>query len=344
MINDSIATTPRWTTGMCACAAAKAALTTLLRRQHDDSVTITLPAQNAIEFAVDEWSLSNGIARCGVSAKNDAAASAGDGLKITAEVSIRRKKGIAIESSSGIGIDRTAHAIIRRELENVLDENECHRGVQVTFSSSCGDWAPPVNISFGACKPPAVPAVKSNLTGLLDQAKEYGFNLVAMTQGEVDRFATHRRYSLSCAQVIEIHNYVGYMVRQAALRFNKVLVVGHPGKLFKIHLGCYNTHTQKSVSIVPHLKRRAAEHSWCGQAIVNAMSDAFTAEDVIACIPPEQRLKFFDPLARQIESRLKMYARSPIDVGVMLVNKKAHVVGCGRQARQWEENGCLRLR
>lgn len=359
--------------GMYACAAAKAALVMYLTRRHIDKVSITLPEIENSEFVIHDCLLENGVARCSVLVNGNDDVNAGNELIINAEVSIKRKKGVTVEAGKGIAgmtgsclakhagrstIDRATLVAIRQELSNVLDDFECHRGAQVvlsvhggekvdcrdTLSCSRDNRQMPIVISFGKLKPWSHPAIKENLVEILDAASRNGFHIVAMVQDGIGEHAVHRRYILGTTQVVNINNYVGFMVRQAAVRFKKVLVVGHPGKLLKILLDCYNTQTQKSASALPYLKREAEKEFWCGPTVQATLMVAPTAEGVIACIPLEERQKFFKPIATRIEAKLKMYARSPVDVGVVLVDTDCHCLGLGDRARSWEVDGWLQLR
>jgi cobalt-precorrin-5B (C1)-methyltransferase len=351
--------------GLYACAAAKAALTSLLTGQKITKVSIALPELGKAEFVICDCSLERGIAHCSVLVNDADDMGARNEIRIDATVSIKRKKGVVVEAGTGIAttagscpgkractstIDRATFLAIRHELADVLDENECHRGVKVVLSAHhCESLrysaeSDPIVLTFGTCKLYTVPATKEKLVGFLNKAMQSGLKLVVMTQSSFDEQSAYRRYTLSRSQVVNMGNYVGFMVRQAALRFRKILVVGHPAKLLKVLLDCYNTHSQKSVSILPWLKRQAEKEFWCGPIVQASLNAAYTAEGVIACIPSEQRLKFFNPIATRIEAKLKMYARSPVDVGVVLVNTNCHCIGCGNQARYWEEVGCLRLR
>jgi cobalt-precorrin-5B (C1)-methyltransferase len=294
------------------------------------------------------------------------------GLMIYAEVSLKRRKRIVVEGGPGVGtvtrpglqipvgesaINRTPRLMITRELGNILDEHECHKGAHVTISAPGGEdvaqktFNPKLGIvggisiigPTGKVKPYSIPATKKSLVLLLDQAKAHGYQLVVMVPGNSGEKAAHRRYSLPAEQVAQMGNYVGYMVREAARRFEGVLVLGHPGKLLKILLDCYNTHCQKSASALPLVKDLVREQFWYG-AVEKQIVVSPTVEGVVSSIPPEERIGFFSLIASRIEKRLKGYARVPIDVGVVLVDMDSHCIGCGQQARAWEENGCLRLR
>jgi cobalt-precorrin-5B (C1)-methyltransferase len=294
------------------------------------------------------------------------------GLLIYAEVSMVRRKGVNIRGGEGVGtvtkpglqvpvgwsaINPVPRSMIRGELENLLDCHGCHRGVSVTISIPGGEeiaartFNPKLGIeggisiigTTGIVKPYSVSAVKKSLVLFLDQACAHGITMPVLVPGNVGERAAHRRYALRTEQVAQMSNFVGYMVRQAAKRFHRVLVLGHPGKLLKVLLDCYNTHSQKSASPLPMVREKAAAQFWF-PPIAEQLVISPTVEGVISCIPPEHRFGFFNPMATGIERRLRGYARGPLDVGVVLVNMEGHCVGSGPRARRWEEDGCLRLR
>lgn len=361
-----------YTTGSCATAAAKAALQMLLTGHLCESVCITLPRGEPATFAVHDSRMTDGIARCAVLKDGGDDPDCTNGLMVYADVTLRRRKKITLEGGPGVGtvtkpglqipvgesaINRTPRAMIRRELENILDEHECHKGAHVVISVPGGEdvaqktFNPKLGITggisiigtTGKVKPYSIPAIKKSLVLFLEQAKAHGYQLVVMVPGNIGERAAHRRYSLPAEQVAQMSNYVGYMIRQAAKRFDRALVLGHPGKLLKILLDCYNTHSQKSVSALPLVKKLTRDQLWYNAAEEQILASP-TVEGVVSSIPPEERLGFFSPIASIIENKLKSYARTPIDAGVVLVDMESHCIGCGQQARAWEENGCLRLR
>jgi len=361
-----------YTTGSCATAAAKAALKMLLTGRVIPGITIHLPGGEEAAFALFESSITEGVARCAVKKDGGDDPDVTSGLMIHAEVSITRRKGITITGGEGVGtvtkpglripvgasaINRTPRLMITRELEDVLDQHDCHKGAHVVISVPGGDavaqktFNPKLGIvggisiigTTGKVKPFSVPAVKKSLILFLEQAKAHGFPLVVMAPGNIGERAAHRRYYLGGEQVVQMSNYVGYMIRQAAKRFDKALILGHPGKLLKILLNCYNTHSQKSASALPFIKRLVQKQAWPGP-VKDTINLSPTVEGVVACIPPKERFAFFNPLATEIENKLKQYARAPADIGVVLTDMDCYCIGCGKQAAQWEENGCLRLR
>lgn len=361
-----------YTTGSCATAASKAALRMLLSGNVINAVCITLPCGEKAEFKLHDYKIVNGVARCGVQKDGGDDPDCTNGLMIYAEVKTKRHKGVIIEGGLGIGIvtkpglhipvgeyaiNRIPRLMIKRELENVLDEYGCHRGVHVKISVPGGEktalrtFNPKLGIvggisiigTTGKVKPYSVPAVKKSMILFLDQAKACGYKLPVLVPGNIGEKAAHRRYVLGNEQVVQMSNYVGFMVRQASKRFDNVIVLGHPGKLLKINLGCYNTHSQKSISPVPYIKKKASEQLWYG-SVKNGMCNMPTVEGVIGCIPERKRFELFNPLASKIERRLKGYVRSALDIGVVLVDMNSSCIGLGRNARYWEGRECLQLR
>jgi len=368
--NDHLRT--GYTTGSCACAAAKAALTMLLRNRQIETITITLPSGKKVEFPVSNTLIHNGTARCAVVKDSGDDPDVTNGLSIFADVSIKRRKGVQIEGGEGIGkvtkpglqipvgesaINPVPRKMIISELEDLLDAHECHKGVHVIISVPGGEkiaektFNPKLGIiggisiigTTGVVKPYSVPAIKKSLLLFVDQAKALGHNFIVLVPGNIGEKAAHKQYFLNTTQVAQMSNYVGFMVKKSSLKFDKILIVGHPGKLLKIILGCFTTHSQKSISPVPWLQKQVLA---CPRITINKQDIIIspTVEGIISCIPAGDRLSVFSPMASRIEKKLRGYTTSPVNIGVVLTDMDGNCIGCSDQVRYWEEHGFLKLR
>jgi cobalt-precorrin-5B (C1)-methyltransferase len=361
-----------YSTGSCAAAAAKAAIMMLLSKKPVNSIIIDLPCGESAEFSIHDQKYDNAFARCAVKKDGGDDPDITSGLFIYADVSLNKRKGVIIEGGDGVGkvtkpglqipvgewaINPVPRKMIQHELESLLDEYECHKGAHVVISVPDGSeiakktFNPKLGIiggisiigTTGKVKPFSNVAVKKSLILFLEQAKAHNYSLIVMTPGNLGEKAARQRYILGDEQVVQISNYVGYMVRQGVSRFDKILVMGHPGKLLKIILGCFTTHSQKSISPLPWLREQVSRQTWYKNTDDN-LKHSPTVEGVITCIPSEYRLPFFSIFASKIEHILRGYAKAPVEIGVVLTDMSGNCIGCGKQALLWEKEKCLQLR
>jgi len=106
--------------GLYACAAAKAALTSLLTGQKIAKVSIALPELGKAEFVICDCSLESGIAHCSVLVNDADDMGARNEIRIDAAVSIKRKKGVVVQAGTGIATT-TGSCPGKRECTSTID-------------------------------------------------------------------------------------------------------------------------------------------------------------------------------------------------------------------------------
>jgi len=85
---------------------------------------------------------------------------------------------------------------------------------------------------------------------------------------------------LNAEQVVQVSNLWGFMLEETAqYNFSHVLVLGHPGKLAKLIDGEWNTHSGKSGSAVPIVKRIGEE------IMKNPIPESQTVEGIFQALP-----------------------------------------------------------
>jgi cobalt-precorrin-5B (C1)-methyltransferase len=352
-------------TAFCACAAAKAALIMLLSQKPITSVAVQIPDAATRRFFPENSTLSTGSAGCTVCDKDDRERDALSRLPVTAEVSLRSRKGITLESGTGIGrvikkgmnlpvsegaVNYFARKMIECELEAVLDLYYCHKGVNVVLSVPGGDVAAAEGsnetmlfrggVAIIGCsdmvKRYSISGFKNDLRRKIDDAFTAGCRLPVLAVGPED----HEGCAFNGCEVLPVWNHLGFGLRSAAGVFDTVLVAGHPERLFKVMLGCFNTHTQKSASPLPWL--RSQINSTLGNSISGKKTAGSSMVDtVIASIPGDRQYSFFNHVASNLEKRMRGYVRGQCTVGVLLHDRDNNCIGIGDRTRQWKEYGCL---
>ncbi|MEE9375079.1 MAG: cobalt-precorrin-5B (C(1))-methyltransferase CbiD, partial [Rhizobiaceae bacterium] len=160
-----------WTTGACATAATKAALTALLNGVFPDPVSITLPKGETPDFSLCLEKLSSHKAMAGIVKDAGDDPDVTHGATIIAEVSLLAKgKGILFKAGEGVGTVTKAglplsigqpaiNPIPRKMMQEVVwqicQENNISPDVQITISVPDGEniakqtWNPRLGIVDG---------------------------------------------------------------------------------------------------------------------------------------------------------------------------------------------------
>ncbi|HMQ58611.1 MAG TPA: cobalt-precorrin-5B (C(1))-methyltransferase CbiD, partial [Rhizobiaceae bacterium] len=160
-----------WTTGACATAATKAALTAVLTGEFPDPVTITLPKGETPAFALAVESLGDGWARAGIVKDAGDDPDVTHGATIIAQVALAKPgTGIVFRAGEGVGmvtlpglpvapgepaINPVPRAMMTAEIEAQCATHDIATDVEVTISVPGGEriaektWNPRLGIVGG---------------------------------------------------------------------------------------------------------------------------------------------------------------------------------------------------
>ncbi len=262
-----------YTTGSCATAAAKAAAIGLFTGNIPDEVEIDTPASVKLRLKIHHRQLSADEAACAV--QKDA----GDDPDVTngcyVHAKVKRIFTQAIEIDGGEGVGRVTkpglqvsvgHAAInpvpRRMIEGAVKEvigNGC--GLKIIISVPDGKalgektFNPKLGIiggisiigTTGIVRPMSEDAFKTSLLCGLDIAKGIGYETVVLVPGSLGERSFLNLFNIPKDQVIQISNFVGFMLDAAGQRnFKRIILAGHPGKLAKLLRGDFQTHSAVS--------------------------------------------------------------------------------------------------
>ena len=262
-----------YTTGSCATAAAKAAAIGLFTGNIPDEVEIDTPAGVKLRLKIHHRQLSADEAACAV--QKDA----GDDPDVTngcyVHAKVKRIFTQTIEIDGGEGVGRVTkpglqvpvgHAAInpvpRRMIEGAVKEvigNGC--GLKIVISVPEGKalgektFNPKLGIiggisiigTTGIVRPMSEDAFKTSLLCGLDIAQGIGYETVVLVPGSLGERSTLNLFDIPKDQVIQISNFVGFMLTAAGQRnFKRVILAGHPGKLAKLLRGDFQTHSAVS--------------------------------------------------------------------------------------------------
>lgn len=263
-----------YTTGSCAAAASKAAVSLLfgspdLAAADVAAVEIATPAGIVLSLPITAIERKEQVVSCAV--KKDA----GDdpditnGLliwasarKIPEGIKIRGGQGVGIVRLPGLAVQPGEPAInpvplrmITEEVQKVLPAGE---GVEITISIPGGEeialktFNPRLGIegglsvigTSGLVEPMSEEAWQESLRLELEQLAARGINRVILVPGNYG-------YDFACAELglkgkplVKFSNYAGFILKTAAaLGFQEILLVSDLGKLVKVAAGIFHTHS-----------------------------------------------------------------------------------------------------
>ena len=345
-----------FTTGACAAAATKAAATLLCNGVASESVEITLPEGGEIRFPVVRCCRTD----CGAQAA--VCKDAGDDPDVThkalivvdvsftegAEVRFAAGEGVGIVTKPGLSVPPGEPAInpvprlmIRRALREVTE-----RGAIITVSIPGGrelaarTFNPRLGVegglsiigTTGIVKPFSAPALTASLQCTLDVAAAGGVNAPVLVPGNIGERAAHRNFRLEPGQTIQVSNHWGFMLDQAAqeVRFHRLLVLGHPGKLAKLIDGEWDTHSSNSASATGIVVRIAEKIVW------EPVTESTTVEGVFKTCSFERSEQLGNALAATIKDTIVSKIGMTKPISVVLINMAGDILGTEGDLSPWK--------
>lgn len=348
-----------------------------------DEVEIDTPIGTKLRLKIYHKQLSADVAACAV--QKDA----GDDPDVTngcyVHAKVKRIFTQTIEIDGGEGIGRVTkpglqvpvgHAAInpvpRRMIEGAVKEvigNGC--GLKIVISVPNGKalgektFNPKLGIiggisiigTTGIVRPMSEEAFKTSLLCGLDIAKGIGYETVVLVPGSLGERAMLNLLDVPKDQVIQISNFVGFMLKAAQERhFKKIILAGHPGKLVKLLRGDFHTHSAVSkpandilIDIIEQqVQNKGQGAGGRGQktetrlpnAILNHLKEVSTVEGIVELLREYKYLSIMDEVAEKVKTKVLEFYRDKqpfptLEVGVILFDMKGSIIGISNSAQTW---------
>ena len=256
-----------YTTGSCAAGAAKAAASMLLTGEKLENINIDTPAGIVLTLKPLDIHIGDDYVYCCIIKDAGDDPDATDKIEIYAKVSKREDSKIIIDGGEGIGtITRSGfwgnsgtaaiNPVPRKMIQDeLLKVSSCGfnvliyapRGREIakkTFNSGLGiiDGISIIGTK-GIVEPMSDEALKKSIYIEIDDAYDKGMKEIVLFLGNYGEKVVED-LSLVGAK-IKISNFIGDMLLYSKNRgFDKITLVGHIGKLCKLSIGAFNTHSK----------------------------------------------------------------------------------------------------
>jgi cobalt-precorrin-5B (C1)-methyltransferase len=342
------------TTGTCAAAAAKAATLVLLGNENLREVDIGLPDGTRVAMDLVYARKSGSAAEAAVRKDAGDDPDVTHGTMIIARVACLDTPEIRLIAGNGVGtvtkpglsippgqpaINPVPRRLIREAVREVTE-----KGVEVVLSIPGGKelaektFNPRLGIAgglsilgtTGRVRPFSSPALKISLKCSLDVAAACGVEAPVLVPGHIGERAARRHFHLRDEQLIEVSNEWGYMLDCAErYRFRGVMVLGHPGKLGKLAMGEWDTHSSRSKSAVPWISDLA-------RSLGCPTGDIQTVEGIFSVLSAAERKKLGDALASEVLKAVRQRPQGSLAVAAVLVNMQGDWLGGAGEMGLWK--------
>jgi cobalt-precorrin-5B (C1)-methyltransferase len=305
-----------FTTGACAAAASKAALTALLDQTRIEHIGINLPDGGKAVFTIKDCTFNDDSGYSSVIKNAGDDPDITNGIEIRAEVSRSREPGIHIKGGQGVGIvtkpglevpvglpaiNPVPRRMINNEVTDLLKEHPAETGIKIIISVPRGEELakrtlnPRLGIiggisilgTTGIVIPYSINAYKVCIIQSIDVAVATGNSQVVLTTGRRSEKFAQRELALPEECYIQSGDFIGFSL-QASLKkqIKKVVIWGMIGKISKLALGHLYTNISDSEVNIDFLTALARD---CGipAELLTKLNETVSANHFREIIPDE---------------------------------------------------------
>jgi cobalt-precorrin-5B (C1)-methyltransferase len=350
-----------YTTGTCAAAATKAALSTLVNGEKLSKVNVSLPKDKQITIDIawikhegdksvtaavikdggDDPDVTNGAEVCATVSLSDTSSK----IVIDGGMGVGRvtKPGLGLEIGKA-AINPTPIRMINHAIEEILNQ-QTHKkyGLSVIISVPKGEEIarktdnPRLGIiggisilgTTGIVIPYSTASFAASIRQSIDVSRAMGSDSVILTTGGRSEDFARAIYGNSIADhaYIQIGDFIGFSIKQCAIKkIKKAYVVGFVGKLTKMAMGVKQTHVKGS-HVDMNFLSELASRSGVNKELVQQIKLANTARHVSELIDQSGFRVFYDTLCKEVHNHLTKYSQYHLQIKIILLDFNGKIIG-----------------
>ena len=342
-----------YTTGSCAAAAAKAASMMLVSGKVLNSVELRTPGGIMLQLKPEDIQIGSGYASCCIIKDSGDDPDITNGIKIYAMAELR-ESGIEITGGEGIGvvtkpgldqpvgeyaINTVPRKMIRMAVSEIAESFEC--GFRIIISAPEGraiaekTYNPRMGITggisiigtTGIVEPMSNSALVETIRTEAKMLRAEGRKKLLITLGNYSDSFVQENLKLDLEKSVKCSNFIGDALDiSAELGFERVLIVGHIGKLVKLGAGIMNTHSAFADGRMEVLIT-------CG---VLAGADISILKEIADCATVDAALEIFraagclelvlDILINRIDEHIKAHVKGAVKAEAVVFSFKSQIM------------------
>ena len=350
-----------YTTGTCAAAATKAALSALVSGNKLPKVNVSLPKDKhiVIDIAwikfVDERSVTASVIKDGGDDPDVT-----NGAEIWSTVSLLESSNkIMIDGGIGVGrvtkpglgleigkaaINPTPLKMINQAIGEILEKQQKNRyGLSILISVPKGEEIakrtdnPRLGIiggisilgTTGIVIPYSTASFAASIRQSIDVSIAMGSDSVILTTGGRSEDFARSIFGNSVADhaYIQIGDFIGFSIKQCAIKkIKKAYVIGFIGKLTKMAMGVKQTHVKGS-NVDMNFLATLANRCGANKELVKKIKLANTARHVGELIDQSGLSMFYDVLCEEVYNHLSKDSPSDLHIKIILLDFTGKVIG-----------------
>lgn len=365
IVKDQKALRYGYTTGSCAAAAAKAATVMLLKEEVVSEVNLRVPKGVTLKLEVCEIERTKDSISCAVIKDGGDDPDATHGMKIYARVTKSAGHSILIDGGVGVGrvtkeglkceigsaaINPVPRKMIEEAVSMVCQEAKYEQGLEVCIYAPEGievakkTFNPRLGIvggisilgTSGIVEPMSEAALIETIKIELNMQHTLGKKQILICPGNYGIDFVKDNLQLDLNQAVKYSNYLGETLDYISyLGFEKVLIIGHIGKLVKVAAGVMNTHSKYADARLEVLATHAA---LCGHSkdLIKNIMDSTTTEAALRLLKEQ---KDFESIMQSVMNKIKMHinfrVKGKVDVEILMFSSEFGTVAKSEKVDEW---------
>ena len=352
-----------YTTGSCAAAAAIAGAQMLLEGREIRQINLKTPKGVILTLPIEAITRTKTYVSCAV--QKDA----GDDPDITNGILVYAKveyspKGIRIYGGEGVGIvtrpgldqpvgEAAINSVPRRMItegvKEVMELFSYENGIKITISVPEGKeiakktFNPRLGIeggisilgTSGIVEPMSEAALLGTIEVELKQRRAEGKTDLLLAPGNYGLEFVKKFHLPNPEQCVKCSNFIGQTLDKACeLGFQRILLVGHIGKLVKLGAGIMNTHSKMADARMEILTSHAAVLG-AGQDTAAALMDCVTTDEALDILKDAGLLEgVMNRLMERMEFYVSHRSGGAFSCGVITFSLKHGILGKSEHAEE----------
>ncbi len=340
-----------FTTGSCAAAAAKAAAAAVLSGTAPERVELLTPKGITLDIPVVRCEISQSSALCSVIKDSGDDPDITNGIEVCATVELT-ESGITIDGGEGIGkvtkpgldqppgaaaINSVPRKMIAAAVSEIAEHFDYHGGYRVVISIPKGaeiaakTYNPRMGIeggisvigTTGIVEPMSNSALVDTIRLEERMRREEGCRSLLLTLGNYSQSFIQRNMPFALDRCVTCSNFIGDAI-DAAMEygFERILIIGHIGKMVKLGAGIMNTHSAQADGRMEVLVTCGLLAGADPQTLIK-ITDCVTADAAIALLKDAGALeKAMEILGQRAEYYLSAKVKNTVPIGAVMFSDK----------------------
>lgn len=366
-----------YTTGTCAQAATKAAITMLLGNIDVYQVTVSLPGKDVLTLKISDVrkeyknNQNKDIESVCCAVQKDS----GDDPDITNGIFVYSKvtkvaSGIVLDGGLGVGrvtkpgldqpvgnaaINRVPRKMILGEVEKACEQYGYDGGIQVEISIPKGvelakkTFNPRLGIeggisvlgTSGIVEPMSEQALLDTIELEMKVKRAEEREYLIMAPGNYGLDFLREAYGILDKDVVKCSNYIGQSMDMASeCGFKGLVLAGHIGKLIKVSGGIMNTHSRWADCRMDLLATAMLRAGLSGDR-ARTILECVTTDDALALLTEEERIITIEQIMKSIEKYMEYRIADQMPIGAILYSNVYGILGKTSKVDElmklWEE-------